>query len=364
MQKGKLMIEPVPEYLKNKTENELIDFIKEKKAQLNEDIFILGHHYQTDQIIKLCDIRGDSFELAKKASENEKAKFIIFCGVKFMAEAAAVLSKPNQIVQHPDVTAGCPLADMADINDVEIAWKDLDNIVGTENIVPLTYMNSDTNIKAFCGKNGGSVTTSSNCRKIFEFYFEKKEKIFFFPDENLGMNTALSMGIPEEKIIVWDPDKEYGGNTGEKIKDSKIILWNGYCHVHTFFTTAQVTDIRNKYPGIKIIVHPESNRDVVDIVDENGSTSKIIKYIENSPAGSKIAVGTETNLVMRAAKENPDKTVIPLHKSICPNMMKIGLLDLAVTLDKLGDHNIVNVDENNKKYARIALQNMLDITAK
>ncbi|MFC1725206.1 quinolinate synthase NadA [candidate division KSB1 bacterium] len=358
------MIESIPEYLKNKTDDELIEFIKEKKALHKENIFILGHHYQRDQIINLCDIKGDSFELAKRASENENARFIIFCGVRFMAEAAAVLSKPHQIVQHPDVTAGCPLADMADINDVEIAWKELDKIVGTDNITPLTYMNSDTNLKAFCGKYNGSVTTSSNCKKIFEWYFDKKEKIFFFPDENLGMNTALSLGISEEKILVWNPEKELGGNSEEQIRNSKVILWNGFCHVHTFFTPEHVALARNNYPGIKIIVHPESDRKVVDIVDENGSTAKIIKYVEDAPEGSIIAVGTETNLVMRAARENPDKTVFPLHKSICPNMMKIGLLDLAVTLEKLGNYNIVHVDENSKKHARTALQNMLDITAK
>ena len=343
--------------------NELIDSIKEKKAELKDKLLILGHHYQTNQIIDLADFSGDSFELAKYGSENQKAKYIVFCGVRFMAEAAAILAKPDQIVQHPDVTAGCPLADMADINHVEIAWKDLDEIIGTHNITPLTYMNSDSELKAFCGKNGGSVTTSSNCKKIFNWSFSQRDRILFFPDENLGTNVASSLNIPESEIITWDPNEDLGGNRPENISRAKVILWKGYCHVHTHFATDHVRQIRTKYPEANIIVHPETKKEVVDLCDETGSTSQIIRYIENSPAGSTIVVGTELNLVSRMSEINKDKTIFPLSPSICPNMMRIGLLDLALTLENIGNYNVVNVREETKKYARTALRKMIEITS-
>lgn len=351
------------ELLSELSETELKTRIKGKKTELKDKLLILGHHYQTDQIIDFADFSGDSFELAKNGSENLKAEFIVFCGVKFMAEAAAILAKPHQIVQHPDVTAGCPLADMADINHVEIAWKDLNNITGTKNITPLTYMNSDSELKAFCGKNGGSVTTSSNCKKIFEWAFSQREKILFFPDENLGTNVAASMKIPENEIITWNPEEELGGNKPENIFKAKVILWRGFCHVHTHFTIDHVKKIRSQYPEAKIIVHPETPKRVVELCDESGSTSQIIKYIEKSPSGSTIVVGTELNLVSRMSKIHKGKKIIPLSPSICPNMMRISLLDLTATLENIGIYNVVKVREEVIEYAGTALKKMIEITS-
>jgi len=350
------------EFSENLSDKELTKKIKNIKSEYRDELLILGHHYQRDDIIELSDIRGDSFELAKRGSQNQKAKYIVFCGVKFMAEAAAILSKSHQTVQHPDITAGCPLADMAFINDVEIAWKDLDNLIGIKSITPLTYMNSDSKLKAFCGKHGGSVTTSSNCKKIFQWAFKQKERIFFFPDEHLGTNTVNALEIPRDKFIIWNPKLDLGGNHKKEIENAKVILWKGHCHVHTLFTTEHIKEIRKKYPQAKIIVHPECTEDVVNAVDESGSTSQIIKYVEKSPPNSTIVIGTEFNLVNRLANEHKDKKIVPLYPSTCGNMMKINLNNLYETLNKLGKHNVVKVDDMTKKYAGDALQKMLEIT--
>ncbi|MBN1348597.1 quinolinate synthase NadA [candidate division KSB1 bacterium] len=331
------------------------------KRKYGSELAILGHHYQRDEIIAHSDIRGDSFALSKKASELAEAKTIVFCGVKFMAEAACILARPNQIVLHPDFNAGCPLADFADIDKVEEAWDTLISICRSDTITPITYMNSSSEIKAFCGRKSGTVCTSSNAPKAFQWGLEQSNKVFFFPDQHLGENTASKLNLQYYDYVIWDPAKDLGGNSEEAIRNAKLILWKGHCHVHTFFTEKHVQKMRKAYPDAKIVVHPECKKSVVDLVDANGSTDFIINYAKNAPLHSTIIVGTEINLVTRLQRENPDKTIIPLARSLCPNMYKINLQNLYWTLDNLGDVNAVYVEPGIIKDARIALNRMLEI---
>ncbi len=253
------------------------------------------------------------------------------------------------------------MADMADAYLVEKAWNEVEAIVGKEKIAPLVYMNSDAYIKAHCGQHNGAVCTSSNAPKAFEWAFEKKEKIFFFPDEHLGRNTGNSLGIPADEMIVWDPEKPLGGNSEEEIKKAKLYLWKGYCLVHTRFTTDDIASMKEKYPDAKIVTHPECTQEVVKISDGVGSTSYIVNYVKNAPKGSTIIIGTEINLIKRLALEYPDKTVLPLKDSLCPNMYKINLENLLDTLENIGKTNIISVDEKLKKQAVVALENMLKL---
>lgn len=338
----------------------LIERIREKKTLLGKRLVFLAHHYQRMEIVELSDFRGDSFGLSKIASEQKDAEFILFCGVHFMAESADILRQEGQTVLHPNTSAGCPLADMADITDVLYAWERITSICG-KNIVPVTYMNSRASLKAFCGRNGGTVCTSTNAGKVFDWAFKEKEKIFFFPDEHLGRNTALKKGIPRKKIIVWDPEKESGGNTPESIRDAEVILWKGFCHVHTRFKPEDILKAREKYPSAKIVVHPECREEVVKLADADGSTEFIVKYTESRHPGSTVIIGTEVNLVARLAKENTDKTVLELKRSLCPNMFRISLNHVLWTLDNIGKVNVVHVPENIKQDARIALERMLEI---
>ena len=351
----------MPEQYLELDDSELIARILKIKSELGDRLVILGHHYQRDAIIKVSDFTGDSFKLAKLAAQSKNAKYIVFCGVHFMAEAAAILANPDQIVLHPDMTAGCPLADYATIEQVEQAWNDINHICSVENITPVTYVNSHAELKAFCGRNNGIVCTSSNAAKVFDWGFSQREKMFFFPDQHLGRNTANSKGIPKQKIIVWDPDLQNGGNSIKSISRAQIILWNGYCHVHTWFTTDHIKQIREKYPDIKIVVHPECPEEVVGLSDAVGSTEYIIQYVNDAAKHSKIAVGTELNLVNRLASQNPDKTIIPLARSLCPNMYKINLRNLCWTLEEMGKVNQVIVPADIAKEANVALERMLKI---
>jgi len=268
----------------------------------------------------------------------------------------------------PELSAGCPMADMADIFQVESAWREIDKICGSQNVTPVTYVNSSAELKAFCGRNDGVVCTSSNASSVFDWGFEKTEKLFFFPDEHLGRNTANKKGIQRDKVIVWNPEEEMeghessSGNTRKQVRDADVILWKGYCHVHTFFKPEHVLTIRNKYPEAIIIVHPECVEEVVDMVDEDGSTAFIVKFVQEAKPGSTIVIGTEINLINRLAMENPDKRIFELTRSFCPNMYKINLRNLLWTLDNIGKINVVTVPEQIKAEARVALERMLEIT--
>jgi len=342
-------------------EKDIIEKILTLKEALGEQLIILTHHYQRKEIIDVGHYRGDSLGLSQKAAADKDARFIVFCGVYFMAESAEILSQPYQTVQIPDLKAGCPMADMADIDNVKRAWKDVTLITGEGSVMPIVYMNSDADIKAFCGRHGGTVCTSSNTSAAFNRGFSQREKIFFFPDQHLGLNTGNQMGIEAEKMILWDPEKPLGGNILKDIKKAKVILWDGYCHVHTRFRVEHVLKMRKEYPEAKIVVHPECTREVVELADATGSTSFIVKYVENAPPDTAIIIGTEINLINRLALENPDKEVLDLHYSLCPNMFKINPKNLLWALENIGHANVITMPEDIKTDARMALNRMLTL---
>lgn len=344
------------------SDEELIVRIRQRKRELGDRLLILGHHYQRKQIVRLSDIVGDSYQLSKQAAEAERAEYIVFCGVRFMAECAAILARPGQKVIHPDPEAGCPMADMADIYQVESAWAELAEALNTEQVIPVTYVNSDAELKAFCGRNGGTVCTSSNADGAFDWGFSKGQRLFFFPDQYLGRNTALARGIPREQIALWDPDRfPLGGLSRNELIRASVILWKGYCHVHTWFQPATVEEARRRHPGCKVVVHPECHEDVVALADAAGSTGFIVKYVEQAEPGSTVVVGTETNLVNRLNEEFLDRQVFPLSRSICPNMWKISLKDLAWCLEHPDEADQVVVPEPIRSEARVALDRMLSI---
>jgi len=344
-------------------DNTLDERIADAKARLGEDVVVLGHHYQRDEVIKFADFRGDSLKLSFQASEAF-ARYIVFCGVHFMAESADILRREHQVVVLPDLNAGCSMADMADIGQVEACWDELSSIIDADTIVPVSYMNSTAAIKAFTGKNRGSICTSSNAAAVLKWAFEKGEKILFLPDEHLGRNTAYRMGIPLEEMIVWDPSQELGGNTPGVVQKARIILWKGYCSVHQRFTPEQVGRVRREHPGIRVIVHPECRFEVAQAADQIGSTEGIIKAIESSPGGSEWAVGTEIHLVNRLSKAFQDRKIISLDPNVCvcTTMFRITPQHLLWALENLGSGNVVNrisVDERTRYYARLALDRML-----
>ena len=343
--------------------NNVTNKIRSIKEELGAKLLILTHHYQRKEIIDLGDYKGDSFGLSQTAAADDAARFIVFCGVHFMAESAEILSQPHQTVQLPDMEAGCWMADMADSFLVERAWNEVSGIIGEGSVIPIVYMNADASIKAFCGRHGGLVCTSSNAPAAFRWSFQQREKIFFFPDQHLGRNTGNQLGLSPEEMIVWDPDKKLGGNSGESIEGAKVILWDGYCLVHTRFKVEHILEKRKKFPDATIVVHPECTQEVVDLADAAGSTSFIVKYIEKARPGSTIIVGTEINLIDRLALENPDKKVLALHYSLCPNMFKINPENLLQTLENLGRTNVVHVSESIKADAKIALDRMLALVS-
>jgi quinolinate synthase len=338
-----------------------IEKIQAIKQRLGRKLMILTHHYQRKEIVDLGHYRGDSFDLSQRAARDEEAQFIVFCGVHFMAESAAILAKPHQTVQIPDMNAGCWMSDMADVFIVERAWNEVAAIVGEKHITPLVYMNSEAAIKAHCGRHNGAVCTSSNAARAFEWAFRQKEKIFFFPDEHLGRNTANALGIPADQMRIYDPEKPLGGNSEDDIRKAKVFLFKGYCLVHTRFTLDDISAMRKKYPEAKIVVHPECTQEVVKSADAVGSTSFIVKYAAEAPKGSTVIIGTEIHLIKRLALEHPDKTILALKESLCPNMYKINLKNLQACLENIGKTNIVKVDETIKKDALIALENMLSL---
>ena len=348
---------------------ELSDRIERARRILGERLVILGHHYQRDDVIAHADLTGDSYQLSVMAAERKTADYIVFCGVHFMAESADILAQPHQRVILPDLGAGCSMADMATVDQVEDAWAQLTEIGvigGSQRVAPITYMNSSAAIKAFCGKHDGAVCTSSNAIPLFDKYLKEFDKLMFFPDQHLGRNTGAKFGIPLEQMVLWNPFLELGGNTEEQLHNAKVILWRGHCSVHGRFKPWHNDLVRKEHPNIKIIVHPECPIEVVEKSDLNGSTSFIIKTLENAPAGSKWAVGTEVNLVNRLIKRFPDKHIQLLAPDLCmcATMYRIAPQNLCWALENLVQGNVVNeiiVDDETKHFATVALERMLAI---
>lgn len=341
------------------------------RRELGSRAVILGHHYQRDEVIKFADFRGDSYKLSQEAA-RARAEYIIFCGVHFMAESADVLAHAGQQVVLPDLNAGCSMADMAEIGQVESCWQQLVSLGLTDEagrgITPLTYMNSTAAIKAFVGERGGVVCTSSNAGSAFKWAFQRNEKILFLPDQHLGRNTAFSLGIPLEECVVWDPFLIQGGTTTERLRSARVILWKGHCSVHQRFLPEHVDKVRARHPGIQVIVHPECRFEVCQKADGIGSTEGLIKFIAEAPAGSKFAVGTEIHLVNRMGKEfaKDNKMVITLDDSgcLCTTMFRISPQHLCWALENLAEGNVVNriqVPEETKHWSRVALDRMLEI---
>jgi len=340
------------------------------RKALGATTILLGHHYQRDEVIRFADFTGDSYKLSKIAAETE-AKYIVFCGVHFMAESADVLGHEGQQVILPDLNAGCSMADMAEIGQVEDCWDTLlHSGISEDEILPLTYMNSAANIKAFCGERGGLVCTSSNARGAFEWAFQRAKKILFLPDQHLGRNTGHAMGIPLSEMVVFDPWQIGGGITPERLRAAKVILWKGHCSVHQRFLPEHVDKVRAKYPGIQVIVHPECRLEVCEKADALGSTERLIKIVQDAPAGSTFAIGTEIHLVTRLAKEfaSQGKKIITLDDTgcLCTTMYRISPQHLAWALENLMEGRVVNriqVRDDVKYWARVALDRMLEIHA-
>lgn len=357
-------------------DDELHARIRAAKEKLGNDLVILGHFYQRDEVVQYADFVGDSFQLANAALTRPEASTIVFCGVHFMAETADILARPEQHVILPNLAAGCSMADMADEDSVDAAWEDLMELYAEEvgpdglradglaPVVPVTYMNSSAALKAFCGRNGGIVCTSSNATTVLEWAFARGQRVLFFPDQHLGRNTAKAMGVPLELMPMWNPRKPLGGNTADQLRDARVILWHGFCSVHKRFSVAQIEQARKERPGVKIIVHPECPMPVVDAADAAGSTDAIRKFVAAAQPGDVIGIGTEVNLVNRLAAENPDKTIFCLDPVICPcsTMYRIHPGYLAWTLDGLVEGEIRNeivVDDEVAVHAKVALERML-----
>ncbi len=358
---------PLPAPYPTLTEEELRQRIQAARAKLGKDCVLLAHHYQRPEIVELSDYRGDSLQLARFAASNEQAKYVIFCGVHFMAETADILKPGNQTVVLPDLGAGCDLADAADADDVIQAWDDAVEMLGHADIMPITYVNSTAALKSFVGSKNGVVCTSSNADKIVRHALDNHKILFFYPDEHLGRNTAKKLGIPLAHMQLWDPKKPQGGLTKEELKETRVLLWKGCCPVHQMFTAKQIDVIRAKDPEFKIISHPECSMEVVDKSDFAGSTDFIVKSITNSPAGSKWAVGTELNLVNRIAKENPDKTIVSINPfmCLCGTMNRIDLKHLAWALDNIVEghpQNVIAVGEPDRFLAKKSLSRMLEMS--
>lgn len=347
------------------TPPEVFDRIRRAKQLLGDRLVILGHHYQRDEVIQYADKTGDSYGLSKYAA-NTKADFIVFCGVYFMAETADILSPPSMQVILPDLQAGCSLADMATLEQVESAWDEIGEVT-KEKIIPITYVNSSADIKAFCGKHDGVVCTSSNARPILEWAFQQNAKVFFFPDQHLGRNTAYAMGIPLDQMTSWNPCLHLGGGESKSIHNARVILWEGYCSVHQHFLPAHIKFWRQQEPEIKIIVHPECSFEVAQQSDYMGSTAYIIKTIEAASPGTKWAVGTEFHLVNRLKIRHPDKMIVILSPFVCQcsTMYRIDPIHLMNSLENLvtgNIENVIKVPEETARYARISLQRMMELS--
>jgi quinolinate synthase len=354
---------PLPPKYAALTQEEMELAILDRKRALGSRVVILGHHYQQDEVIRFADFTGDSLKLARLGAEQEHAEFIVFCGVHFMAESADILTGDDVTVILPDLSAGCSMADMADVDQLQDAWDFLIEECGVE-VIPITYVNSSAAIKAFCGAHGGACCTSSNARAILEWAFSRGDRVIFLPDQHLGRNTAYAMGVPLEKMVVYDPHRPDGGLTPDQARDAKVLLWKGHCSVHALFTSAQCDEIRRTDPDCRILVHPECLWEVVQKADLAGSTEFIIKTVGDSPPGSRWAIGTEIHLVSRLANRHPDKPVRSLAgiQCLCTTMYRIDQRHLLWSLDELVAGRIVNpikVDPETKRLAIVALKRML-----
>jgi quinolinate synthase len=334
--------------------------IGEIKSKFGSDLIILTHHYQRPEIVELGDEVGDSYILCKKAY-NSKARYIVFCGVRFMAESAEILRRDNQMVFHPDPFSGCPMADMAESEDVIRAFSQLDEIWGKGSYIPVVYMNSSAEVKSLVGMRDGVVCTSSNADRIVSYALNKGKKVIFLPDEYLGYNTFVKMGLKSSILAYWDYSQEFGGNQPDDMRNKSYVVWKGYCHVHTNFSVEDIESARARFKNCKIVVHPECKPEVVRSADASGSTEFIVNYVKDAPSGSTIVIGTELNLVRRLAQKFKDKTIVELKRSMCPNMFKITLSKLRNTLVNLPDLNRVELSSEVKEYSRLALKRMLEI---
>src|SRR4051812_1296096 len=358
--------QPLPERYLGLSDEEMDVRIAAARKALGRRVVILGHHYQRDEVIRFADYTGDSFKLAGEIAKHPDAEFIVFCGVHFMAESADVLSLPSQQVILPDLAAGCSMADMAAPEQLEMCWRELEQL-GVRSVVPVTYINSAAAIKAFVGERGGVVCTSSNAAATLTWAWERGERVLFLPDQHLGRNTAHKMGVPLDDMVVWDPNEIFGGLDADQATRARMILWKGHCSVHTRFTARQIENLRALHPGIRVIVHPEVPLDVVQAADDSGSTEYIITQVKNSPAGSIWAVGTEIHLVNRLAREvAPDRTVLSLDQfgCLCSTMFRVSPNHLLWTLEGLVDgqvHNRITVPDEQKHWTKVALDRMLSI---
>jgi quinolinate synthase len=359
----------IPQAYWSLSSGDLADRIFAARKALGSRLIVLGHHYQREDIIRFADFRGDSFKLAQWAAQHAESEYIVFCGVHFMAEAADILSAPHQKVMLPNMAAGCSMADMADPDDVYNAWAEMEELGIAQDTLPITYMNSAASLKAFVGERGGAVCTSSNAKKVLEWAIAQKKRVLFFPDQHLGRNTGYAMGIPLEQMVLWGWARPYGsmgGQTLQALQDARVILWAGHCSVHQRFTPKQIAEARERYPDVRVVVHPECRWETVQAADLNGSTEFIAKTIAEAPAGSTWAVGTEINLVSRLAKENPDKTVFCLDPVVCPcsTMYRVHPAYLAWTVESLAQGRVVNqviVPDGVAANAKLALDRMLSI---
>ena len=348
------------------TQEQLHSWIAEAKATLGDRLLILGHHYQREEVMRWADARGDSFGLSRLAAESV-AQYIVFCGVHFMAESADILTGGQRKVILPDLNAGCSMADMADLDSVEEAWEALAAVTDIERIVPITYMNSSAALKAFVGRMGGAVCTSSNARAVVTWALGHGDKLLFFPDQHLGRNTGYQLGMGASDMRVWDPKRDLGGLEEVDVKEATLLLWKGHCSVHQRFKVAHVDAFRAEHPDGLVVVHPECAHEVIDVADQVGSTDFIIKAVEAAPPGAVIGVGTEIHLVQRLAAEHPDRTVVSLDPLVCPcsTMFRIDAAHLAWVLENLVEGTVVNqikVDGETAEWARVALERMLEIT--
>jgi len=356
---------------------ELTARIEKVRAEMGPRLLILGHHYQRDEVVGLSDLRGDSYQLSEQAATSADCESIVFCGVHFMAETADVLAnRPERLAQRagrripvilPDLGAGCSLADMAEIDQVEDCWEQLGEVIDTDDLMPITYVNSAASLKAFCGRRGGIVCTSANAGKALEWAFARRGRVLFFPDQHLGRNTARTMGIPLAEMCVWNPrDRELGGLAEETVRRSRVILWRGHCSVHQMFLAQHVEQFREKYPGIKILVHPECMMEVVDRADEVGSTGKIIRAVREAPPGTRWAVGTELHLVQRLKHEHPEQEIHFLSPVVCmcATMYRIDLAHLCWSVENLAAGtpvNVIEVEPETARWALEALKRMLEV---
>ncbi len=354
----------------------LSDQIEAIREQMGKRLLILGHHYQQDEVIAHSDLRGDSYQLSKLAASSSDCRYIVFCGVHFMAETADILAnRPEKLAERdgdrvtvvlPDMAAGCSMADMAAIEQVESVWEDMGEVIDTSDVTPVTYINSAASLKAFCGRHNGIVCTSSNARAVLEWAFQRTKRVLFFPDQHLGRNTALTMGITNDQMPVWNPYEEMGGNSEEDLLNSRVLLWQGHCSVHQMFRAEHVHQFRQRTPEISILVHPECMQEVNDLADVSGSTGKIIQTIENAPTGSKWAIGTELHLVNRLKQEHPDKEIHFLSPVVCmcATMYRIDLAHLCWSLENLvAGHpvNVIQVDDETAHWSLVALERMLKV---